>query len=71
MATKETPRNDDGRIQIVGRLPKTVSRDFRATAKRLGLTLNASLIAAIDRWVIEAPKAATKKTAAKKPAAAA
>lgn len=76
MATKTTTtktakttrtKKDDGRIQIVGRLPKDLSEAVRATAKRLDITLNAFMVDAFTTAV----NAAKTKTAPKKKTASA
>lgn len=57
------PRKDDGRIQIVGRLPKDLSTSVRGTAKRLGVTLNAFMCDAFTVAVLAAKDAKPAKAA--------
>jgi predicted HicB family RNase H-like nuclease len=51
------------RIQIVGRIPRELSRRVRAAAKRRKVTLNAFVIAALAQAVVSPRRAAETKGA--------
>jgi hypothetical protein len=66
-APAKATRKDDGRIQIVGRLPKDLSDAVRATVKRLDITLNAFMVEAFTATVIAARRRSARRRSRRRP----